>query len=129
MTSVMIVCTCDGKYTSKRAQKIPEDRFYDDSINLMYNFRAQVYGPVKANLQQTIPPMPLCRTIEVGSLEVKKVLKTSRSMASRTGKSCGRGARKSIGPGCSATPGRKSANRNNHFFLPHQPFQTLHPGA
>lgn len=62
----------DGKRTSKRVRKIPENRFYDDPINLLYNFRAQTYGPIKAGMRQTIPTMPLYRTIEAGTVEVKK---------------------------------------------------------
>lgn len=62
----------NGQRTSKRVRTIPKDRFYDDPINLMYNFRAQVYGPVKPGLRQTIPTMPMYRTVEVSGLSATK---------------------------------------------------------
>ncbi|MDP8225141.1 MAG: DUF3108 domain-containing protein [Candidatus Lernaella stagnicola] len=67
-----ITRTSNGKMTSRKKRRIPRNVYYDDFVCLMYNFRAQVYGPVKPGLDVTIKTLPLSRRVTVNGKKVRK---------------------------------------------------------
>jgi hypothetical protein len=63
----------DGKREAgPRHRRIEKGLYYDDFVNILYNFRAQSYGAVKPGLKVTISTMPWDRTVKVNGKNVKK---------------------------------------------------------
>jgi hypothetical protein len=53
----------NGKKVGGRVRRIPPDVYYDDFVALLYNFRAQVYGPAKPGFRQTLTTLPWERKV------------------------------------------------------------------
>lgn len=53
-------------------RKIKAGVYYDDFVNILYNFRAQAYGAVKPGLKMTLTTMPWDRTLKINGKNVKK---------------------------------------------------------
>ena len=55
---------------------IKEGVYYDDFVNILYNFRAQAYGAVKPGMKLTLPTMPWERSLKINGKNVKKTATT-----------------------------------------------------
>jgi len=63
----------NGKRTKKRTRRIPKNVYYDDIVNLLFNMRAQVYGPVAPGKSFVLNTMPWSRKVKMANGKKKRV--------------------------------------------------------